>query len=190
MNNLVNADLIHFLKQCANAISVQIDDEIIQEGTTEFSLKLDKAIARDFTPTQLPVLTELDSIIESSYTFNFHEIATKLKWRPSPRTDYDAKVMALSTLNEMLDLNGLVAGLMFMTPNQIYPEHKHPPQEVYFVLSGTAWWLHGGRNDYQQQKPGDIIYNHPHDLHGMKTEDEPLLALYFLWGNRTKGYSY
>jgi quercetin dioxygenase-like cupin family protein len=58
------------------------------------------------------------------------------------------------------------------------------------VLSGTASWLYGGHESYREQKPGDIIYNHPGDLHGMKTEKEPLLALYFLWGNKTKGYSY
>ena len=99
MNNLVNDDLVHFLKQCVDVISDKKQDEIIQEGTTVFSLKLDKAIARDFTPTQLPVLTELDSIIDSPNTFNFHEIATKLKWRPSPRADFNAEVMALSTLD-------------------------------------------------------------------------------------------
>ena len=89
----------------------------------------------------------------------------------------------------MLKLEKIVAGLMFMTPNQIYPEHQHAPQEVYFVLSGTASWLYGGNEEYQQQKPGDVIYNHPHDLHGIKTQDESLLALYFLWGNNAEGYS-
>ncbi len=153
-------------------------------------MKLDKAISRDFTPTQLPVLTELDSIIESPYTFNFHKIAADLKWRPSPRADFNAQVMALSTINEMLNLGDLVAGLMFMTPNQVYPEHQHAPQELYFVLSGTASWLYGGNEVYKQQQPGDVIYNHPRDLHGMRTQNEYLLALYFLWGNKAKGYSY
>ncbi len=190
MSNSVTNDLAHFLMQCNDAIANQTNDEIIQEGVTEFRLKLKKTSARNFTSKLLPVLTELDNIPESPYTYNFHEIAAKLKWRPSPRADFDAEVMALSTLNEMLNLGDLVAGLMFMTPNQIYPEHKHPPQEVYFVLSGTAWWLYGGEKEYRQQKPGDVIYNHSHDLHGMKTESEPLLALYFLWGNKTKGYSY
>ena len=190
MNDSINSELIHFLKQCTAAISVKTDKEHIQNGINEFNLRLDEAIAKDFESMQLPVLTELDTIARSPYTFNFHEIAHKLKWRPSPRADFDAEVMSLSTLNEMIDLNGLVAGLLFMTPNQIYPEHKHPPQEVYFVLSGTASWLYGGKKEYQQQIPGDVIYNHSGVLHGMKTESEPLLALYFLWGNKTKGYSY
>jgi len=90
----------------------------------------------------------------------------------------------------MLKLEDLVAGLLLMTPNQTYPEHQHNPQELYFVLSGKALWFYGGKQGYRYQKPGDIIYNNPNDLHGIKTEKEPLLALYLLWGNQAKGYSY
>ncbi len=190
MNNSKHDDLLHFLKQCANAISAESQDELILEGTSLLNVRVDNAIQRDFTIPEFPVLDKLKDIIESPYLFNFQEIATNLKWRPSPRTDPDAKVIALSSFNEMLKLGDLVAGFMFMTPNQIYPEHRHPPQEVYFVLSGKASWLYGGNEEYQQQQAGDIIYNHPNDLHGMKTEDEPLLAMYFLWGNKAGGYSF
>lgn len=190
MNNSVHNDLIHLLQQCADEISKKILDELVNKGVSEFKLKLANSSSKNFTQQQLPVLTELGGIVESSYTFNFQQIAADLKWRPSPRADFDAKVMALCSINEMLDLGDVVAGLMFMTPNQIYPEHQHAPQEVYFVLSGNASWLYGGNVEYRLQQPGDIIYNHPRDLHGMKTQNESLLALYFLWGDKTKGYSY
>ena len=190
MSNSITNELVYFLKQCNNTISDLAQNNKINEGVTAFKSKLEATSAKDFTLSDLPVTSTLGSIAVTPYTFNFHEIAHQLKWRPSPRTDPNAEVKALSSLNQMLDLGDLVAGLMFMSPNLIYPEHKHPPQEIYFILSGTALWLHGGNEDYQQQKPGDIIYNHPHDMHGMKTENEALLALYFLWGDKTKGYSY
>ncbi len=47
-------------------------------------------------------------------------------------------------------------------------------------LSGTASWLYGGEETYREQQPGDIIYNNPRDLHGIKTQNESLLALYLL----------
>ena len=190
MSNSVTNDLAHFAKQCLGEISQLAEDEIVQEGVTKFQLKLEQTTGKSFAQTQFPVQSKLDGIAKTPYTFNFHEIAQQLKWRPSPRTDSEAKVIALCSFNEMLKLGDLVAGLMFMTPNQIYPEHKHPPQEVYFVLAGTACWLYGGEKEYRQQKPGDVIYNHSHDLHGMKTQNESLLALYFLWGNKAKVYNY
>ncbi len=190
MTHSINNNLVYFLKQCANSIATQTDDEIVRKGVAEFNKKIENSSAKNFAPTQLSVSKELGGIAKTPYSFDFHEIATELKWRPSPRADYDAEVMALCSFNEMLNLGDLVAGLMFMTPNQIYPEHQHAPQEVYFVLSGTASWLYGGEEIYRQQKPGDIIYNHSRDLHGMKTQNESLLALYFLWGNKAKGYSY
>ena len=190
MNNSIHDDLISFLKKCTDSISSLSKDEHIQEGITKFNSRLKKASNKDFITPEFPVMNKLDSVTESPYLYNFNEIASKLKWRPSPRTDPDAEVIALCSFNEMLNLGDLLAGFMFMTPNQIYPEHGHPPQEVYFVLSGTASWLYGGEETYRQQQPGDIIYNNPKDLHGMKTQNEPLLALYFLWGNKTEGYSY
>ncbi len=190
MSNSINNQLMYFIEQCTNTITDLSDDNTTHEGVAAFKSKLETTKDKVFTPTQLPVISKLKSVAETPFTFNFSEISTQLKWRPSPRTDPNAEVIALSVFNEMLNLGGLVAGLMFMSPNQIYPEHKHPPQEIYFVLSGTASWLYGGNTEYQQQKPGDIIYNHPQDMHGMKTGDEALLALYFLWGDKTQGYSF
>ena len=190
MKHSIHDDLIQFSKQCANAISAESSNKLIQDGVTHLNLRLDESIHKDFDLPEFPVLSQLSSVIESPFLFNFDEIAADLKWRPSPRADYDAEVMALSSFNEMLKLGNVVAGLMFMTPNQIYPEHKHAPQEVYFVLSGRASWLYGGNTEYQQQGAGDVVYNHPNDLHGMKTDNEALLAFYFLWGNSAAKYSY
>ena len=190
MSSSITNELIYFAKQCTDIIPELTDNPVTLEGVDAFNVKLAEASAREFSPQQFPVLSELDSIAESPYTFNFHQIASQLKWRPSPRTDSEAKVIALCSFNEMLNLGNVVAGLMFMTPDQIYPEHQHAPQEVYFILSGNASWLYGGNENYFQQKPGDVVYNHPRDMHGMKTESESLLALYFLWGDKAQSYSY
>lgn len=186
----IHDDLIQFSKQCANAISATSTADLIQDGVTHLGSRLDSATPKDFIPPNLPVVSQVKNVTGSPFLFNYDEIAADIKWRPSPRADFDAEVMALCSFNEMLKLGDVVAGLMFMTPNQIYPEHRHSPQEVYFVLSGSASWLYGGNKEYQQQQPGDVIYNHPNDLHGMKTGNEALLAFYFLWGDAAAKYSF
>lgn len=190
MKNCANKELVRFLVNCTDLISSKTDDKILLDGNAEFLSKLKDPIIKKHEQKQVPVLSKLNMLAKTPYTFNFHDIANELTWRPSPRTDYEANFIALSSINEMLNLGGLVAGFLFMTPNQVYPEHSHNPQEFYFILSGNANWLYGDEKEYKEHKPGDLIYNRPNDLHGIKTENESLLALYLLWGNNVKDYSF
>lgn len=186
----MNNDLVNFLLKCADSILELAEDAVSEEAAIELKAKLQKTKYKEFNTQHYPAIDLLDGISKTPYTFNFDQIATQLKWRSSPRTDFDVECIAISTINEMLNLDGLLAGLMFMSPNQIYPEHQHKPQELYFILSGSALWFHGGKKGYHWRKPGDILYNHPNDKHGIKTEEQSLLALYLLWGNKVENYSY
>jgi len=69
-------------------------------------------------------------------------------------------------------------GASLMAPGILYPDHHHPPEEVYLALSPGAWWNAG--MDWTEPGPGGIIYNPPGILHAMCAGDEPFLALWFL----------
>ena len=68
-------------------------------------------------------------------------------------------------------------GLLLMAPSVVYPEHMHPAEEVYHVVSGTAeWWQQG--LDWTRMPPGAAVH-HPSGLpHATRTSGEPLLAVY------------
>jgi quercetin dioxygenase-like cupin family protein len=67
-------------------------------------------------------------------------------------------------------------GITLIAPHTLYPLHRHPAIETYFVLSGTATWTAAGRAE--KHPPGTFIL-HPSNIdHAMETHDEPLLAAY------------
>ena len=57
--------------------------------------------------------------------------------------------------------------------------HRHAAEEVYIVISGTAAWARGEAAE-ALRPPGSVIHHPPWMSHGMRTAEEPLLALY-LW---------
>jgi hypothetical protein len=74
--------------------------------------------------------------------------------------------------------NGVTIGVSLMAPHTTYPDHRHPPEEVYIVLSPGewrqdrgAWWVPG---------IGGLVHNPPGILHSMRSSDAPLLAIWCL----------
>ncbi len=73
---------------------------------------------------------------------------------------------------------GLVSGISLVAPGITYPEHDHPPEEIYFVLSGGEWWQAGAV--WRGPGPGGIVHNPPGIKHAMRGTSVPLLAIWFL----------
>ena len=69
-------------------------------------------------------------------------------------------------------------GVTVMAPQIVYPDHDHPPEEVYIALSPGEWW--NAEMDWTEPGPGGIIYNPPGILHAMRSHAAPFLALWFL----------
>lgn len=67
-------------------------------------------------------------------------------------------------------------GFTLIAPNSLYPVHRHPAIELYYVLSGTAEWTLEGKAT--KQPPGTFILHPSNAIHSMQTGDEPLLAMY------------
>lgn len=69
-------------------------------------------------------------------------------------------------------------GVTVMAPEIVYPDHDHPPEEVYIALSPGAWW--NADMAWTEPGPGGIIYNPAGIRHAMRSGSGPFLALWFL----------
>lgn len=143
--------------------------------------------ASSATPGRLPVCTHLNDAIAAmrpDLATAFGSLEPQLKWqvRTSPDTDpgfavghANARLLGPEGLEQR---GGLIAGFSLVAPGVTYPDHHHPPEEIYLVLSGGAWWQFGG--SWHEPGPGGIVHNPPGILHAMRGMDVPLLAIWFL----------
>jgi mannose-6-phosphate isomerase-like protein (cupin superfamily) len=67
-------------------------------------------------------------------------------------------------------------GLTLIAPASLYPLHRHPAVELYYVLSGTASWRLN--NHDRDLPPGEFVLHPSLAAHAMRTRREPLLAAY------------
>jgi mannose-6-phosphate isomerase-like protein (cupin superfamily) len=67
-------------------------------------------------------------------------------------------------------------GLTLIAPESLYPLHRHPAVELYYVLSGTATWSLNHRD--RDLPPGEFVLHPSLAAHAMRTRREPLLAVY------------
>ncbi len=82
-------------------------------------------------------------------------------------------------------LGGLIVGISLLAPGVAYPVHRHPPDEVYVVLSDGQWWRDG--TGWWTPGAGQLVLNDGGVLHSMRAGDVPLLAVWFLSGATAGG---
>jgi hypothetical protein len=72
----------------------------------------------------------------------------------------------------------IIVGVSLVAPHLTYPDHNHPPEEVYIVLSEGQWWQQGE----QWMSPGvkGYVYNPENIMHAMSSTEKPLLAIWCL----------
>ncbi|KAE9627462.1 dimethylsulfonioproprionate lyase family protein [Parasedimentitalea maritima] len=70
-------------------------------------------------------------------------------------------------------------GVTLLAPNVRYPDHSHPPEETYLVLSNGAF-CHGD-SEWFEPGIGGTFYNSPGIVHAMRSDSTPLLAFWLLW---------
>ena len=148
-----------------------------------------------FTPERLPVCDALGPALHLASTgpAPIPELATALR-DLSPRLQWKRRNSSSSDGASFHDghANALVAGpgglekrddvwvgISLLAPHVRYPDHRHQPEEVYVSLAGGAWW--NENMDWTTPGPGGLIYNEPNVLHAMRTEEQPLLAIWCLW---------
>ncbi|MDT1061083.1 dimethylsulfonioproprionate lyase family protein [Paracoccus sp. CPCC 101403] len=69
-------------------------------------------------------------------------------------------------------------GLSLLAPQTRYPDHQHAPEETYLVLSPGSFRKPG--RDWFQPGLGGSFFVPPNAVHAMRSEDEPLFALWAL----------
>ncbi len=74
-------------------------------------------------------------------------------------------------------------GVSLMAPHTRYPDHRHPPEEIYVVLSDGQW--RQASDPWHEPGVGGLVYNPPNIVHAMRSTERPLLALWFLWTEQT-----
>lgn len=75
--------------------------------------------------------------------------------------------------------DSIAAGFLILGPGVVYPDHHHVAEEIYIPLTGGAEWRMSD-DAFQERSGGEIIHHASNVNHAMRTDDEPLLALY-LW---------
>jgi quercetin dioxygenase-like cupin family protein len=70
-------------------------------------------------------------------------------------------------------------GVSLVAPGTHYPRHRHPPEELYVVLSPGEWMQDD--NPFAFKRSGDLVHNGPNSWHAMHATDVPLLAIWCLW---------
>jgi hypothetical protein len=67
-------------------------------------------------------------------------------------------------------------GVSLMAARTTYPDHCHPPEEVYIALSPGDWRQGNGR--WRTPGIGGLVHNPP--VHAMRSSEAPLLAIWCL----------
>jgi hypothetical protein len=76
-------------------------------------------------------------------------------------------------------IDALRIGVFLQAPETHYPSHSHAAEELYLVLTGNALWQKDA-GQFVAIPPGATVLHLSYQRHAMKTEQEPLLALW-LW---------
>jgi len=69
-------------------------------------------------------------------------------------------------------------GASLVAPTITYPAHRHPPEELYLVLSGGDW--RNSDHDWWTPGVGGLVHNPPGIEHAMRADDGPLFAIWCL----------
>jgi hypothetical protein len=170
------------------------DDAVAREARRALSL-LDPLppLSGSFQKSDHPITAFIgDALKTSNTTSSLLDAATPLlrhlpwKYNYTPRPDLPdlGQRMAWAELvgpEAPFRSNAVCLGFTLIAPHTLYPDHRHPATELYYVISGTAAWTLEGVSTLNP--PGTFILHPSQSAHAMRTSDAPLLALYAWIGN-------
>jgi hypothetical protein len=168
-------------------------DEVLPKRLFSFLADWPAApIARPIAAARLPVLrwlpeTPRQTVPPTTPLVNLLvSRADQLAWRQTyTEPDVSSEFLQRYGWSELIGLRGpvaserLAAGFLLLGPHTEYPRHRHAAAEIYLPLAGTALWQRGDAA-WRRRAPGRPIHHPPWMPHAMRTEVQPLLALY-LW---------
>jgi len=180
--------LDQFLNLAATAITTAATGPALQAARRVADLlQTPPELAESYPATRLPVCDWLDTAYVTTrpdLAQALQALEPQLPWRTRPISSPDPRFPTSHASARILDPNGLeqrgglLSGFSLVAPGVTYPEHNHPPEEIYLVLSGGEWWQAGGA--WHAPGAGGIVHNTPGIGHAMRGTDVPLLAIWFL----------
>ena len=78
----------------------------------------------------------------------------------------------------MAEHANVYVGASLLAPDVRYPDHTHPPEELYLVLSDGAF--RNAETEWRRPGAGGLFHNPPGIVHAMRSGDGPLLAIWML----------
>ena len=146
-------------------------------------------------PQQLPILNLLPEAIQTASSgppyvkelvLSLMPILPQLRWYKRlgsyPANFLQGHANAFIIGQEGLEKRGdVTVGITLVAPNIQYPDHRHPPQEIYIVLSDGGW--RQGNGNWSSPGLGGLVYNPGNITHSMRASSNPLLAVWCLWSD-------
>ena len=189
--------LDHFLHTARDTLSARVEDGTPPGGA---ATRIFDALANSvgtLAPETLvppPACRHLPSVLEcaraapevSTLAEAFAALEPELRWRRRPGSEAhgrafhdghaNADIVGPMGLEQRSDV---LVGASLIAPGVRYVNHRHPPEEVYIVMSEGEWY----REDRGWHTPGvgGIVYNPPDALHAMRAGPKALLAFWLLW---------
>ena len=115
----------------------------------------------------------------------FAKLVPELRWQRRGSADLANAAFWNGHANALIlgpggleDRDDVWLGVTVMAPGTLYPDHSHPPAEVYLPLSAGEWW--NAEMEWTDPGTAGFIYNPPGSLHAMRAGQGPFLALWFL----------
>src|SRR5882672_6194925 len=112
------------------------------------------------------------------------ELEPRLQWGRRPGAEAGSDFAENHANARLVGDGGLEAsdevaiGVSVMAPHIQYPDHHHPPEEVYIALSPGEW--RQGDGAWHSPGVGGLVHNPPNIRHAMRSIEEPLLAIWCL----------
>ena len=149
---------------------------------------------RSTSGSQLPVCRHVSAALATARKSEnlrplvdvFSALEPHLVWKPRASSGPHASAnFAVSHANAMIagpggleERDDLWLGVSLLAPHVRYPDHTHPPEETYLVLSEGDFmqWA----DNWFTPGIGGSFYNPPGILHAMRSGETPLLAIWAL----------
>lgn len=116
----------------------------------------------------------------------FAALEPELRWRRRPGSEAHGRAFHDGHANaDIVGPMGLerrsdvLVGASLVAPGVRYVNHRHPPEEVYIVISDGEWYREG--HGWHSPGVGGIVYNPPDAVHAMRAGPVALLAFWLLW---------
>jgi hypothetical protein len=161
-----------------------------------FSALKEPAVAGGQPPSRLPVCAYRDQVADpqrfESPTLQrlasaFMTLEPQLSWGLRGSSDDTASAnfweghanAMIAGPGGMERRSDVLIGVSLLGPHVRYPDHRHPPEETYLVMSGGEF--RQGDGPWFAPGVGGSFYNEPNIRHAMRSGEGPLLAFWALW---------